>query len=353
MFPARDLPDTKLADIHDTLSVVEGSLSSVIEVADIKVHVAGEEHQNAVIAFPITKGSRKKTHKVPATQSALVEIANFCGIPTPFFTRQDADVKALLLNALLQKEGTSLIEVRYTNDAGLVALEDPKKKPIDLRAVVEIAARVLGEDALVVEWWKEPSEFRLDACALTDKVQGKGGSVGDITRNGLRFGQNLKTGQVPWVAGYFNRKVCTNGMEIEDSAGKFDGRGLSVDQVLAELEAAAELVFSRGPERIAAFYDLQNETIENPERFALRLAREQKIAPRFSEPMVAEHLPPILDPQTGHTTMFDLVNLITNQALNPSLTNKAGSRRKLEQAGGKIVTEHVQRCRACQSKLSN
>ena len=34
------------------------------------------------------------------------------------------------------------------------------------------------------------------------------------------------------------------------------------------------------------------------------------------------------------------------------LTNKAGSRRKLEQAGGKIIAEHVERCRSCQSRLN-
>jgi hypothetical protein len=354
MFPARTLPNTKLKDVHARLSKRANSESIVCKASALKVHLASAgDIENAVVSFPLeAKGGRQRRHKVPATKDSLIEIGNLCGVPIPFFKRQDVDIKALLLNALLEKQGSGLIEVKYNDDDGIVGIEDPQKKPLDPRSVVEIAARVLGEDAQVVEWWLDPKEFRLDAYALTDKVQGKGGHVGDITRNGLRFGQDIKVGRAPWVQSYFNRKVCTNGMEVEDSEGVFDGRNLSIEQTLAQLEEAAMLVFSRGPDRIKALYDLQNEVVRDPALFTVRLARENGIAPRFSEPMIAEQLPSLIDPETGTATMFDIVNLVTNQALNPDLLNRAGSRRKLEQAGGKIVTEHVERCRACQTRLN-
>lgn len=350
MFPPRQLPGLKLADVHSDLAQRDSAEAVMCQASDLKVYLADTE---AVIGFPLQgKRGPAKEHRVPANSSSLVEVGNLVGVPTPFLKRQDNDIKGMLLNALLEKMGTTLVEVRFNDDNGIVEIGDPNKKSINPQHVVEVAARVLGEDASVIEWWKVPGEFRLDACNTTAKARGKGGAVDDITLNGLRFGQNLKTNTAPWVQGYFNRKVCTNGYEVEDHAGRFDARGLDVEQVLAELEAAAQLVFSKGPERIKAFYDLQNETVENPERTVLRLATEQGMAPRFITPMLAEHLPPLVDPDTGMMTMFDVVNLITNQALNPSLVNKDGSRRKLEQAGGHIICEHVERCRACQTRLN-
>jgi hypothetical protein len=49
--------------------------------------------------------------------------------------------------------------------------------------------------------------------------------------------------------------------------------------------------------------------------------------------------------------MFDVVNLMTNQANNPSIDVRSSTRRNLQRAGGNIVTDHAERCGTCHSRL--
>jgi hypothetical protein len=49
-------------------------------------------------------------------------------------------------------------------------------------------------------------------------------------------------------------------------------------------------------------------------------------------------------------SMFDLANLITNQA---NIAPTSGSSRRLQQAGGSLVNDHAARCPSCHQHVKH
>jgi hypothetical protein len=139
-------------------------------------------------------------------------------------------------------------------------------------------------------------------------------------------------------------------MEIPDNGLKIDARGNSVEEVLLELEAAAERAMSRVERDLEHFYAMREERVANPERAIARMAAEHGLSDRLRISLV-DSLPSIVG-ESGEVTMFDLVNLATNLANDPSLPNW-GTRRNLQRFGGQTVTTHVERCNTCSSKLTH
>lgn len=175
--------------------------------------------------------------------------------------------------------------------------------------------------------------------------------MGDLTRGGIRVGMDSKHNLAPWVQPYQYRLACTNGMETMDAGLRVDARGSSVEEVLAEFEAAADRAFRRVEDEIAAFYEMRNQRVANPERTLIRMAQERGLPDR-TVVTLAERVPSMIG-EDGSASMFDLVNLLTNQANDPRIRNRAGARRTLEQVGGSFVTEHKERCSHCQHALAN
>jgi hypothetical protein len=129
---------------------------------------------------------------------------------------------------------------------------------------------------------------------------------------------------------------------------KVDARGSTIDEVLAELEAAAERAFSRVENEIAAFYDLRSQPVENPERMLIRLADEHSLPDRTLATLTrmasTEDVP-------DEPNMFDITNMVTNLANDPHIRNRTGARRTLEQVGGSVVSAHYERCGHCNARL--
>lgn len=287
--------------------------------------------------------------EVPLTEESMIAIGNWLNIPTPFLKRLDDDLRSNLLNEMLWRSPSQTIA--KVNEEGLKILKAPNSKEIEPPRLVETAARVMGEDAIVVDFEHTIEQFRFDVVVGDDDGYGVGGDsrLGDLTKGGLRFAQNLKQNLAPWVQPYFYRLICTNGMEIRDDGLKVEGRGNSVESVLEELELAAQRAFSRVESQIAHFYDLRNDRVGNPERVLARMARERGLAERATVTII-DRLPSVIQ-EDGSATMFDLINLITNAANDPTV-RRWGARRELETFGGMMVGDHVDRCSNCASRLN-
>src|SRR5690606_25687365 len=158
--------------------------------------------------------------------------AGWLDIPFKFLDRQDYDVQQYLLDVLLERnDGEARVSM---SDYGIEMIRSPKTSFVDPRSLVAVAAQAIDLKAEVVDYWNTPDEFRLDVIVPATFDVGIGGdlAVGDITRGGIRIGQNQRvnqTARAPWVSEYLYRLVCTNGMEMEDSNMKIDARGASVE----------------------------------------------------------------------------------------------------------------------------
>ena len=340
----RDLPGTTLADLRDS---IETDPTVVAQVSN------GEVRLDLTSETP-TVGLGQGI-ELPATTETVQALGSWLDVPSAFLMRQDADLQQHLLSTLLQRQqGTGAFV--YTPTGGIHEVRQPGQRVIPVRSLVDIATRVISPEARIVESRSNADEFRLDVVVPENFDRGIGGdpAVGDLSAGGIRIGQDRKHNLAPWVQPYQFRLICTNGMSTSDDGLKVDARGSSVEEVLAEFEAAADRAFRRVEQDMAAFYSLRQERVDNAERELLRLGQEAGLPVRTIT-RLQERVPLLLqenqDAGQDFVSRFDLVNLITNPANDPRLRNRAGARQGLEEVGGTIVSEHTTRCNACSSRL--
>lgn len=311
--------------------------------SDVSVNLAGEGDREIRINKPDFNVA------VPVTTAGLEALAGWVDIPKAFLERQDPILQEHILNYLLNRtSGEGLYRI---SEHGLLEVRTPGQIVIEPRQVVDIAMRVIDPAAPVLDFGASPDEFRLDAIVPEAFDRGIGGdpAVGDLTRGGLRIRQNRKMNHAPEISELMYRLICTNGMEVEEEDLHIDARGQSVEEVLVEIELAAQRVMGRIEERIERFYELRNEIVSTPEQAIYRIGEENGISDRVVN-AVARLIPSVAD-DDGNVTMFDLVNLVTNQANEPTVARRTGARRILERAGGTVVHEHAERCTHCRSRL--
>lgn len=301
--------------------------------------------------------------EVPVTEKGMETMGALLQIPAAFLKRMEGTVqnktKETLLNEMLRNTLQRDARVTMVPGAGLLDIREWGRDPFTPHDVIRVATNVLGSDAPITRWVDTPQEFSFDAHVTEDFGQGRyadgvtpyadGNERDDITAGGLRFGMNLKQGLAPWTQEVLHRLACTNGMTIERPGLKVDARGQTVEEVLEELERMAQIAFGRVEEDMRHFYDLKNQRVDNPERTLRSIARERGIPDRSMVALLdlaaTEEIP-------DEPTMFDIVNLITNFANNPSIKNDGG-RRLLEAAGGATISEHgaASRCGHCKQTV--
>lgn len=314
--------------------------------------------------------------EVPMTSTGMEALADHLQVPAPFFKRlgqSGADRQASLLTMLLNDTRGGVVRVEYT-DGGLVGLSDPERQSILPVQLLRVADNVLGShDAPVQRLVDTASEFSFDVHVPLNSDRGVGGDfssevevpeallgyswttnapvsrdnrVGDITAGGLRMHLDMKRGLSPSVQPFLFRLACTNGMETTTELTKVDARGMSVDEVLADINAKAELAFSRVEREMEHFYNMRDTRVENPERRLRAIARERGIPDRSLMRML-DSAPEALGDSPSE---FDVVNHLTNAA-NHSAVRNDGGRLLLERAGGAVVNDHAARCSRCHHAL--
>lgn len=354
MFARPDL-NTTLGDLQ-TLVASREDAGEVhrIEGRDIEFHLDATDPS-------ISLGDKE----VPATEEALGYFGDVLQFPQSALRRfRDSvsdETMSNLLNELTHNTLQKDARVTLHKKSGLLLGVDEWSARENIRPhhLVSAAAKVLGEKAPVVRLVDTPQFFGFDAHVPVRSKKGIGGDgtstidvygkeVRDITAGGVRIGVNLKQNLAPTVEEIMHRLACTNGMTLEDHGLKVDARGQSVEEVLAEIEALAEEAFSRVEKSIEHFYDLKNQKVANVERAIRTISRERDIPVRSTMALLDLAA---TDAMPDNPTMFDVVNLVTNFANNPTFANRDGGRQILEGAGGSVVADHAARCGHCMQKV--
>ena len=279
--------------------------------------------------------------EVPLGGKGREVMAGWLSIPQNFLGRVDDSLQQKILDSLLRKEKGE-VQIGVAGERGIVEALNPKAKVIPVKSLFDAAAEAIGMDALVVDLWVEPWEFRLDVMVPeTSEFVGGDAKVGDITRAGLRFTQDRKRNLAPTVAGYFHRLVCTNGLEEVDDAFLVRGRANTVEEQLAELTSNGRSIMARSLDRIESFYDLRSEKVSRPGVYLQRICRDAGISPRVTQAAMDA----LADYDASEVTKFDIVDILTHLARLPKM--KDGPSRTLESLGGELVAEHRRRCKSC------
>lgn len=327
-----------LADRLNTPDDIWGGVTSEVAVRRVEDRIT-----------EVSLGSRA----VPMTHDGLEQFANVLGIPYKYLQRQPGDIQEFLLRETLRREAAN-ITVRF-DEGGVTEVYPASQVRLDPRHIVDRVAKVLPEESPVIEWWAD-DDLRIDVAVPENFDRGIGGdpAVGDVTRGGVRVSQNRKRNLAPVVNTFLYRLICTNGMEVPETGTTIDARGSSVEELLAELEIAADRAFREAEQQIDHFYAMRQQLVEGDVTQAVvRIARERGLPERTANHL-ARRVPDQLDPQVlGHpVSMFDITNLITNEANNPDLRGRRGPRLQLEQAGGVLVRAEADRCNHCHQVLN-
>ena len=341
----RETTGLKVRDLRD--QVRQDSMEATqVSSAEIHLDFTGDA---PTVGFPLGR----QTAEVQATAESVSALAGWLDVPTKFLNRIDQDLAQHILRTMLERHPAPV--TLYHDDGMLLDVRDPGQRVIPLSRLVEVASKAIDDEAEVVSAVIEPTQFALDVIAPEGFDRGIGGDpqVGDITRGGITIEQDRKRNLAPTVSPYLYRLFCTNGMVTRNELDKVDARGQGVDEVLTELELIAERAFGRVEQEIEAFYSLRDQEVDNPERTLYRMAQERGLPDRMTNRLL-ERIPAWIEGREDEAvSMFDLTNIITNQANEPSIRSRRNVARRLEEAGGTVVTDHVERCTRCQQAISH
>lgn len=341
----RDLTGTTLKDF--AVEVDDTSRPLVVATTEVSFRIE-EDHENPLVIL----GSKE----IPLDSTATEALCGFLHIPKPFWKRLQPDERQYIATSrMLRTEGTaSFMLTKEKKVEHLVGIHDTGKPPINPRRLVEVAMETMSPNALVYDYRKTVEDFSFDCYVPEDSKRQVIGdkAVGDLSYGGITIGQDRKRNLSPYVAPWFMRLLCTNGFEVQakEREEKVDGRKCeTVEEVIGQLEALANTAFSRVEGLMTHFYDLRSRPVKNVERTLRNMAKERGMSARMVTAL--EDLAPLAFGDIA-VTEFDLVNLITNQANDPSLEGRYAVRREYQVAGGDLVAAHDVRCSLCQHKVN-
>ena len=102
---------------------------------------------------------------------------------------------------------------------------------------------------------------------------------------------------------------------------------------------------------MTALNDLTNQPVHDFTQVVIRVRQEYELSERVVMDMAARA--PAFIPNGQTPTMFDVIDLVTNEAPNnPAIRNRMNIRHQLEQAGGNVAIDPASRCNKCESRLN-
>lgn len=336
----RNLPGTTLADL-------------ATEFDQRLITWGGESHQITPQLEADQPHIRFGEHEVYAGVDGLASMAKFFDIPPKFFARLDKAQQQYILSSQIDRADKE-VSVLYSDNAGVTEIRKAGEVRVRPHRLIESALKTFPAESPIVDYWNDHKELRVDVILPEGFERGSGGDagVGDITRGGVRIGQDRKNNQAPWVQKFLYRLVCTNGLEVPDESLKISALGASETEIEALFEAEVARAVSTLDQEITAFYALRQERLGTDPTGAMRRAALEQNLPMRTVGNMEDLVPALLDEsRDSEISMFDIVNLMTNQANNPSIDVRSSSRRNLQLAGGNLVNDHMERCGTCHSRL--
>lgn len=344
----RNLPGTVLEDLATEYDQHLLSWGGPVSEIRCRLDVREEEVPRLLVG----------STEIPTTKDGLKSLASFLDIPPKFLARLDPDEQQFILSTRANR--TDKQATLYYGQNGLFEVRKAGETRVRPSRLIEAAMRTFPGNSPVVDHWLDHTEMRVDVIFPQDFERGTGGEpsspgvpgVGDITRGGVRFGQDRKANMAPYVQPFLYRLRCTNGMEIPDEGLKVSASGLEAREIEAMFEAEIARAVDRLEADIHAFYDLKNTPLGNDPTGALRRAAAEQNLPLRTIGRLEDLVPALADDTGGNEiTMFDVVNLMTNQANDPRNNVRSSTRRNLQLGGGNLVNDHVERCGTCHSRL--
>jgi hypothetical protein len=300
--------------------------------------------------------------RLAATRQTMDVLASFASGPAAFLRKTNPDLRQRIFQEILAPDDPVMLEIA---GGDLVSAHVPDGRFIRMRDVLEPLTSVLGKDARVINraWSPGNGYLWLDTAVVDRTAPGAvwGGDesatltasgfepqVGDITMAGLSvFRQNSDADL--YLRLYLERLFCTNGMTSQLPGAEFRLKGSTASEIIDQMESAAQQAFDMAQPAIDQFYELRDHPVRGDlTQMVARVASDVGLSDARVRSL-ALRAPEISREAGREPTVFDVVNLVTNEANAPDI--QPAARRQLIRAGGVIAAEHGERCAACQSIL--
>jgi hypothetical protein len=353
----RNISEEKLKDLAGAPEL--NRRQNATSLSSIEPHLLEEDENDSgdpyyETPFGRLAGSRNNTDILSA----------FAGGPKGYLQKTTPDIRQLIMGDVLARDTPVVLE---TAGRELISAHEPGGRYIPMRAVVTAMTSVLGPDATVIDrgFFPQNGALWLNAVVLdvppgaqgvyeggdfgvTLTEEGRAPQVGDLTRAGLSvFRQSLKDDV--YVRLFLERLFCTNGMTSKIPGAEFRLKGSTAEEIIDQMEAAAHDAFSQGGPAIEQLYALRDHPVRGDvTQYVARVADDLGL-PDSRVRSLALRAPELMRESGAPPSMFDVVNLITNEANAPDLQPPA--RRALMHAGASLAAEHRGRCVSCSQVL--
>jgi hypothetical protein len=276
----------------------------------------------------------------------------FLKINTGYLKKCPPELQQQNVNFWLDRNNDSDAIFHFVNRS-LRGIYPPSRKIIPIAKILDIVNNVFVGGDEVKTFSMDEKMLHLDVVsnALSVEVPGHGTQerphVGDITYGGLRWIIYLQEQKPPEVETYFNRLLCTNGASRPEVERRISLAGNSVDDVLNQLEATANILMNEMPDRLASYRHSAEIPIPGDvAQFAYQLGRENNLSQRIMDRVMAELA---LLPQ--NPSVYDITQIFTSVA-NEDVTFQ--NRLRLQRIGGQLSLDTettLHRCAACERLL--
>lgn len=303
-------------------------------------------------AIRLTKLGRE----FPLDEQAETSFAKYLTISTSYLAKCPPDLKAHNLNYWLRRKENAAAVIETVGD-DLVSVHKPGLVILPLRRVADVIANTFDPQFEIVNLIRNATKFHLDVLTphhvevaqdsrIEDRRQGDR-QVGDITHGGVRILANPIKAEAPVVSTYLHRLWCTNGCCSPARESQIELKGHTVDQVLEELEQAAQRVMGDLDNKLAEYAALANRRPPgSPDRFARQLGVEYALPQKLMNQILdrIEILP-------EDATLYDIHQVFTQMA-NSNIPY--AKMMQLQSMAGELAfaTDHVtHRCGTCERLL--
>ena len=331
-----------------------------MKVSDLKPVLEGKNERSVDIRLGDLKvtsdASRLELHgtgqEFAFDESAERALSTYLGINKSYLAKCPPDLKSYNVNWWLQAKPDTNAVIEAVGDA-VITVHKPGLLILPLDKVADIVTRTFDPDNEIINLIRDDRWFHLDI--KTDhhvevrpdtRIEGRK-QVGDITHGGVRILANPIEAKPPKVMTYLHRLWCTNGSTSPEKEGTISLKGRTVDEVLIELEAAAQQVMGDLDEKLAEYAALaERRPPGSPARFAYQLGREYGLTQRVMD-RVMEQVNILPD----DASLYDIQQIFT-QLANGNVNYRTMV--NLQSLGGDMAfeTDHVvHRCEMCERLL--
>lgn len=334
-----------------------GSLMQAIELRDDKSYTTflGDLEVSADCS---NMRMRSASIEFPWDEQAERAVAQYLSIPKTYLHKCDEQFRAHTVNHWIQHNADASTTVEYRtkdDEPALIALQRPDRPVMPLSSVGTVITTCFDPEDDVVTLLRDESKLHIDVAtshsvtvppveSLPDR------KVGDITRGGVRILATPHKSSAPIVQGYFHRLDCTNGMTTSRAEGTIGLKGRTADELIAELEVAAEKILGDMQSHLQSYADMATQRVPgNPAAFAYRVAQETGLSNAIIERVMGRV--GSLPTNDENLSLYDIANIFTEIAQS-GITYK--TQVKMQEAAGSMAFETeamLNRCTSCEKQL--